>query len=179
MKRVSMIAALLIAMGAGVAAARAGEEHDHTASVQGSAELERIKGMAGRWEGTATHMAGGSDEPAAIEYHVTSGGSAVVETLFPGTPHEMVSVYHDGPGGKLAMTHYCMLHNQPELDLVGSDEQGLQFTLSPQSTIPVSETHMHQLTMTWTDPDHVTQEWVSQQNGQPEAPTTIRVSRVR
>jgi len=35
----------------------------------------------------------GGDSSVGVSYHVTAAGSAVVETLFPGTPHEMVSVY--------------------------------------------------------------------------------------
>src|SRR3989304_768334 len=50
----------------------------------------------------------------------TDGGSAILETLFPGTPHEMVSVYYDD-GGKLGMTHYCMLGNQPQMTLKKAD----------------------------------------------------------
>ena len=164
----------IVSLGVG---AYAGE--DHGAPVAGSAELERVKALAGRWEGTTTHMGGSEEEPAAIEYKVTSGGSAVVETLFPGTPHEMVSVYHDGPGGKLSMTHYCMLHNQPQLDLVSADNQQLTFDLSAASAIPASEHHMHALTMAWTDPDHLTQVCTSYQDDKAEGPTTIRVSRVR
>ena len=178
MRRLTISTVMLAGVvGLGIAA-QAGEDH-HDTPVAGSAELEQVKQLAGRWEGSATHMAGGADEPAAVEYKITSGGSAVVETLFPGTPHEMVSIYHDGPNGKLSMTHYCMLHNQPQLDLVASNPHELQFSLSPSSGIPASEHHMHQLTMTWTDPDHMTQEWISQQTGQSESPTTIRLSRVR
>jgi hypothetical protein len=44
--------------------------------------------------------------PVRVEYRVTGAGSAVVETLFPGTPHEMVTVYH-ARKGVLCMTHYC------------------------------------------------------------------------
>ena len=82
------------------------EEHMHQAPAV-SKELERVKQLAGRWEGISQEE-GKEAEPAVVEYKVTSGGSAVVETLFPGTPHEMVSVYHD-EHGKVAMTHYCML----------------------------------------------------------------------
>ena len=46
-----------------------------------SGEFERVKKLTGRWEGTMRH--GDEEEPAAVEYQVTSGGSAVVETLFP------------------------------------------------------------------------------------------------
>ena len=45
---------------------------------------------------------------------VTAGGSAVHETLFPGSAHEMVSVYHLD-GADLVMTHFCALGNQPRM----------------------------------------------------------------
>jgi hypothetical protein len=36
--------------------------------------------------------------PASVVYKVTSAGKTVMETLGPGTDHEMVSMYHmDGP----------------------------------------------------------------------------------
>ena len=46
--------------------------------------------------------------------YATAGGSAVQETQFPGTPMEMVSVYHLD-GADLVMTHYCVLGNQPRM----------------------------------------------------------------
>ena len=47
---------------------------------------------------------------------VTAAGSAVHETIFPGTGHEMVSMYH-ADGKDLIMTHYCALGNQPRMKL--------------------------------------------------------------
>ena len=49
-------------------------------------------------------------------YRVASGGSVVQETLFPGSPHEMISMYHLA-GGQLVMTHYCAMGNQPRMKL--------------------------------------------------------------
>ena len=80
-----------------------------------SKEFEQLKQLDGKWEGSVGM--GGKAEKIEATYHVTAGGSAVVETLFPGTPHEMVSVYTDN-GGKLSMTHYCMMGNQPKMDLI-------------------------------------------------------------
>ncbi|MCB0360953.1 MAG: hypothetical protein KDD44_14995, partial [Bdellovibrionales bacterium] len=84
-----------------------------------SAELNRIKALAGKWK-TTTSMFGKENEEVFTEYKVTAGGSAVVETIFPGTPNEMVSVYYDDDAGKLAMTHYCMMRNRPQFSLVDS-----------------------------------------------------------
>ena len=158
----------------GVGQVRAGE--DIHAPIVGSQELERIKSLAGRWEGTTTHGEG-AEAPAVVEYKVTSGGSAVVETLFPGTPHEMVSVYHDDAGKKLSMTHYCMLGNQPELELTGSNDQQMDFSLSSGSSIPSSEEHMHALTLTWTDSNRLTQVWTSSKDGKTTSSSTFHLAR--
>ncbi len=83
----------------------AGEGHAPIA-VPPSAEFENVKKLVGAWEGTATEK-DGKVSPARAEYKLTSGGSAVVEILFAGTPHEMHSVYFN-ENGKLGMTHYCM-----------------------------------------------------------------------
>src|SRR5207302_4607908 len=77
-----------------------------------NAALEKMKKLAGTWfladkDGKAT------DQVASV-IKVTAGGSVVHETLFPGQPQEMVSVYKvDGPD--LIMTHYCVLGNQPRM----------------------------------------------------------------
>ena len=162
-------------VGVGASAAMAAES-EHMAPVAApSADLERIKQLAGRWEGTSQEGEGEAT-PATIEYKVTSGGSVVVETLFAGTPHEMVSVYHD-VGGKLSLTHYCMLGNQPELSLVSADGGNMSFRLSPGSPIPASEPHMGALTLTQDGTGGLTQVWIATINGEPAPPTTIRVKR--
>ena len=160
--------------GARVAEAGEGQE----AVAPDSQEFSRIKNLAGRWEGTTAHMEAPA-EPAVVEYKVTSGGSAVVETLFPGTPHEMVSVYHD-VNGKLAMTHYCMLHNQPQLALTRADSQHLELSLADSPGIdPARDRHMHSLSITWQDPNRLTQVWTSYEGGKPNGSTTITLSRAR
>ena len=178
MKEIGRVAAALtLVLGLRTTAAIAGNEHEMPQTLAGSAQLQQVKRLAGRWEGTS-QQEGAAEEPAA-EYRVTSGGSAVVETLFPGTPHEMVSVYHDGRDGKLTMTHYCMLGNQPELVLVGSSDQQLELSLAPGSPIPPAEQHMHALTIAWTDSDHLTQAWTCHKDGTADSSVTIRLSRVR
>jgi hypothetical protein len=175
MKRIEIITALALVLGAGHVA-MAGLDHELSAAPASSAELSQLKKLAGKWQGTTKH-GNGAEEPAAAEYKVTSGGSAVIETLFPGTPHEMVSVYHD-KRGKPAMTHYCMLGNQPELELKSASGEQFDFDLASSSSIPATEMHMHSLAMTWNGPDHVTQVWTSFKEGQPQESTTIQLKRV-
>lgn len=66
----------------------------------------RLKALDGTWTSQTP--------PASIRYHVTGGGSTIVETLFAGTPHEMVTVY-TLDGDNLVATHYCAAGNQPSV----------------------------------------------------------------
>src|SRR2546428_57944 len=68
---------------------------------KGSPEFERMKGLVGTWKGKAD-MGQGPME-ISVEYRLVSGGSAIEERIFVGTPKEMVTMYHDR-GGKLALT---------------------------------------------------------------------------
>ncbi len=141
-----------------------------------SAEFQKIRALAGTWKGTSTEL-DGKEQPAAVEYLVTSGGSAVVETLFAGTDHAMVSVYHQR-NGKLAMTHYCMLGNQPQLALTSETPDRMELSLIPDSGIDAStETHMHALTLTWADADHLKQTWTLFEHGKATGATTITLAR--
>src|SRR5262249_8654576 len=75
-------------------------------------QFERIKTLAGDWSGPApADMPGG---PMEVRYRVTSGGNTVEETIMPGTNHEMVTMYYLD-GDKLALTHYCVVGNQPHM----------------------------------------------------------------
>ena len=78
---------------------------------KGSQAFESMKSLAGNWEGS--EVSGDKEKPVKVEYKVSSNGSTIVETLFPGTKYEMITVYHDN-GGKLSMTHYCAIGNQPQ-----------------------------------------------------------------
>lgn len=104
--------------------------------------LERLKGLAGSWEGTI----GTPEGPATkLRYEVTAGGNAVVETLFADTPHEMVSVY-TLDGEKLVMTHYCVSGNHPRLRLDGaaSTADKLAFVYESGTNMdPGKGTHVH------------------------------------
>src|SRR5437879_51499 len=77
-----------------------------------NAALEQFKQLAGEWVGKGKH--GDMEHEARIVYKVTSGGTAVVETIDPGGHHEMVTMIH-ADGDALLLTHYCMLGNQPQM----------------------------------------------------------------
>ncbi len=142
---------------------------------EGSTALKAMKSLAGTWDGT--HVMDGKEVPSKIEYKVSSNGSTVVETMFPGSPHEMVNVYHD-KNGKLAMTHYCSVGNQPHLDLVKMEGKNLAFSLSSADNAHLGdEGHMHGLTITMIDGDHLKQEWSYFEKGNQAGTTTFTLTR--
>jgi hypothetical protein len=99
---------------------------------------------------------------------VTAGGSAVHETLFPGQPHEMVSVYYRD-GTDLIMTHYCVLGNQPRMkaDPKSATNQ-IHFQFAGGSNLnPAKDKHMHEGTITFVDADHIEYEGVAWEAGKP------------
>jgi hypothetical protein len=72
----------------------------------GAAAFERLKSFAGRWTG------GEGEATYAMELAVIAGGNTVVAREFPGTDHEMTTLYYL-QGAELVGQHYCMLGNQP------------------------------------------------------------------
>ncbi len=123
---------------------------------EGSEELQKIKGLAGTWVGEMDH--GKGPQPVEIVYRVTAAGSAVVETFNPGTPMEMITMYHDQKG-KLVMTHYCMLGNQPKMRLVSASDKKLALDIVKNSGIKEDEPHMNALTIEFLDADRIQHTW--------------------
>jgi len=139
-------------------------------------ELEQLKSLEGKWEGTAG--SGPKADKIEATFHVTAGGSAVVETLFPGSPHEMVSVYTDH-GGKVSMTHYCMSGNQPKMDLTDAAPGELHFDLAKDSALE-HEDHMHSLNIAFIDKDNIVENWSAVKDGKPVTePTILKLRRSR
>ncbi len=158
----------------GLATAFAG---DHSLSpYSGSKEFERMKGLVGVWEGTSNMSKEG--ERVKVEYRLSSGGSSVVETLFLGTPYEMVSVYFDNKG-QLTMTHYCALRNQPTMKLQKADARNLNFMFAGGTNIdPKKEAYMRSLTITFVDKNQIIEKWTSFKEGKEQETSVFELSRV-
>jgi hypothetical protein len=144
---------------------------------QFSPELQQIKGLAGRWEGTTFREREGTSA-AAVTYEVTAAGSAVIQRLFPGTQREMTTVYHDDSSGRLVATHYCNAANQPKLRLMESNGERLYFVLSPDSDIKADlEGHAHELTLLVGADGSLTHDWLNHYLGRPAAQRNIKLTR--
>jgi hypothetical protein len=124
-----------------------------------SPEFARIKALVGTWEGK---MPDGS--PVSLVVSETAGGSAISERIFAGLPHEMLTVYYDR-GGKLALTHYCMIGNRPEMALVSSDAKTIKLALVDGTVADPKESHMHALTIEQPDAKTLKQSWVLYNGG--------------
>src|SRR5512136_1307110 len=142
----------------------------------GSKGFERMKELAGVWEGTSNM--GKQGERVRVEYRLSSAGSSIVETLFPGTPHEMVSVYFDNKG-QLTMTHYCALRNQPRMKLQKADAQNLSFMFAGGTNIdPKKDAYMRSLTITFVDKNHIIEKWTLFEEGKEQETSVFELSRV-
>src|SRR5215207_3355349 len=97
---------------AGCALALPAWAHDHQDKKQPPekhAGLEALKKLVGEW--VSLDAKGQPSTQVVSVFKVTAAGSAVHETIFPGTPYEMISIYHLD-GKDLVLTHYCAAKNQ-------------------------------------------------------------------
>jgi hypothetical protein len=119
-----------------------------------SAEFERMKSLVGTWKGTTDMGQGPID--MTLQYRLLAGGTVLEERVFAGTPNEMLTMYYDR-GGKLALTHYCVMGNRPGMLLKSADSKTLKFDFDATCGIdPTNESHMHSLSITFDDADTVT-----------------------
>jgi hypothetical protein len=129
-------------------------------------QLERIKKLAGTW--VMADKDGKPTDQVASVYKVTAGGSAVMETIFPGTPMEMVSVYHLDKGD-LVMTHYCMLGNQPKMKAdPKSAKDTIKFDFAGGTNFDVNkDMHMHEGQLKFIDDNTIEFSGAAWVNGKP------------
>jgi len=162
-----MICGLLMA--AGLAAA--GDEATPGATEAAQA-FARLKGLAGTWDVKTP------DGDGVITYRVGSADSVLVEELFPGTPHEMMTVYHMD-GDDLVATHYCAAGNQPRfrLERDGGSADSYHFAFTGGSNMKPTDGHIHEGTIRLIDHDHAESEWVFWKDGRPQDAMTFTMTR--
>jgi hypothetical protein len=169
--RITLVVCLVLTAAAAALAHAPGAEPQQGAA-QPSA-LEAFKKLAGEWVG-----AGAQGEDLRVTYRVTSGGSAVVETEFPGTDHEMVTIIHPD-GNDLVLTHYCHLGNQPQMKAPGRlNGKQVAFKFVRATNLKSDrDMHMHDVTYTFVDDDTLRSEWTLYQDGKPAGPATFELKR--
>ena len=155
--------------------------------IDAKSAFARIKTLAGTWKSQT------ADEPKAdhgkkdedhkgekpVIYKLTGAGSALVETQFPGSDHEMVSVYHLD-GEDLRMTHYCAAGNQPrvKLDRANSKPDELIFVFDGGTNLdPQKDMHIHGVKITFHEDGKVTSAWEGYAGGKTAGTTTFNLTR--
>ncbi len=148
-------------------AAVAGDDH-HKAANADSPGFERFKQLAGEWVGKSDKPGHGAEGGQHVVFKVTSAGSAVEETMFPGTEHEMVNMIHPD-GDDIVLTHYCAAGNQPEMkapDKVEGKDVAFKFVRGGNMK-STNEMHMHNVTYTFVDKDTLQTKWTNYEDGKP------------
>lgn len=168
---------ILLATGVGYFSLAADKPDAKTASKD--TRFDKIKSMSGEWEvtkGPADHGHLG----ATVSYKVTAGGSAVLETMFGGTDHEMVTLYYMD-GKDLTLTHYCMLQNRPKMRAdSGTSTSKIVFKCDENDKDNAKlegEDHMRQVTITFVDADHMKADWVLYKGGKSDSTHSFELAR--
>ncbi len=145
-------------------------------AVTHSKDFDRMKELVGVWEGKADMGKGMTAIKAT--YELTSAGNAILERLFVGLPHEMVTVYYDYDG-RLTMTHYCSLGNQPRMELKNPGGHDMLFVLAEknQGLSSLNETHMHSLKISFDGKDGITHTWSLYEKGEKKSDVVIKLIR--
>ncbi len=131
---------------------------------------------------------GDGSPDTVVSYRLIGGGSALVETLFAGDPHEMETIHHldRGPDStRLLCTHYCGAGNQPRLvatsgRLAASPEapRSITYSFLDATNLPDrGAVHMNGVTFTFHGPDRVDATWTASRDGVTGPHATFAMSR--
>lgn len=170
---VVVVVACLAALQFGAAAA------DNNTELSAAAQqFEQMKTLVGDWEGTADM--GDQPTPAKSSFRLTAGGSALVETIFPGSPMEMMTVYHLD-GDALVLTHYCVLQNQPRMKAKVSDSaREIEFEFAGAGSLPSLEAdHMHEAKYLFKSKDAYQSTWTMYSGGKAAHVGVFELKRVK
>jgi hypothetical protein len=147
---------LLLAAGLPAAADNlAAVDNAGAASSPARAAFEKLKTLDGQWEGDS------SGQPVNVTYRLASNGSVVLEDLFPGTSHEMITMYHLD-GDAVAATHYCAMGNQPRMRLnpQSSTATELHFDFAGGTNFaPETDVHVHSGVIRFVSADRIESTW--------------------
>ncbi len=112
--------------------------------------FERLKALAGTWEGSASGEGeeAEAEADAAVlvvhEFEVTANGHVLMERMGPDTEYEMVNMYHLD-GSDLVLTHYCSAGNQPRMkfNAATSAPNRLVFDFHGGTNLDTTPNHIH------------------------------------
>ena len=138
------------------------------------AAFARLKTLVGQWEATT------SSGKVHLSYELVSGDTALLERESSETMPSMVTLYYVD-GGRLLLTHYCMIGNQPRMQVKafnsGTGELDFQFLDATNLASPGAG-HMHNAKIRIVDDSHLVSEWQFYENGKPKFSETAQYTRI-
>ena len=157
------------------------------AMVETRSAFDQLKTLAGSWQGLPEGEGLEAEEEARAagevvhQFRVSAAGTVVMETMNPGTDHEMINMYHLD-GEDLMLTHYCAGGNQPTMrlnrDLSTTGELVFDFA-GGTNLDPAVDPHIHSAKITLVDGDHLVSRWLSYAGGEPAGSMTFHLARSR
>lgn len=157
-----------------------GKAPSNGTEAQADAAFAHLKSLAGEWQSV-----GPNGERTKLTYQVISGGSTVMERFtsdaLPPNSGEMITMYYI-ERGQLALTHYCIAHNQPHLRATLYDPKTgeLDFDFVDGGNMPTGrEGHMHSAKIHFVDNDHFSSEWQFMESGLPKSREISQFTRLK
>jgi hypothetical protein len=144
-------------------------------STDAAAGFARLKTLVGQWEADT------KSGKVHLSYELVSGDTAVLERESSETMPSMVTVYYVD-GGRLLLTHYCMVGNQPRMQVkaFNSDTGDLDFQfLDATNLASPGAGHMHNAKIRIVDNSHFVSEWQFYENGKPKFSENAQFTRVQ
>lgn len=146
--------------------------------------FERLKALAGTWEGSAS---GEGDEAAAEadatgkvvhEFEVTASGHVLMERMGPNTDYEMVNMYHLD-GSDLVLTHYCSSGNQPRMkfNAATSAPNRLVFDFDGGTNLETTPSHIHSAEIRLDGKDRLDSAWMAHEDNEEAGTMTFHLKR--
>jgi hypothetical protein len=169
-------AALLAALTVPALRAQAREPEKISETIDARTAFHMLKSLAGDWTGTA----GKENAPATVTYRISSNGHVVTEVLFPGTEHEMMTLYYV-QGSDLLATHYCAIGNRPQfkLDSGKSSLKELVFAFDGGNGFdPGKDNHVHDAKLDFNGKDKFDATWSFYSGGEKRGSNDIHLTRV-
>ena len=156
--------AVLFAFAFTVAALAADRRDEPNAAPVTHAGFDKLKTLEGQWFRLGKD--GKTTDQLVSVFKVTAADSAVHETIFPGAPHEMVTVYHLD-GKDLVLTHYCATRTQPRMKAdPAAPANTLAFKFIGGANIdPARDMHMHEGSITFIDDNTIESNWLGWSGG--------------
>lgn len=119
--------------------------------------FEQMKSLVGTWEGKNS-----MGDPVEVSYRVTSGGVIMseIQSEMKGQHEDMISMIHMD-GGRLLLTHYCAVGNQPRMQAsLSPDGKTITFEFLDATNLASPDAgHMQRVVFTFIDSNHHTEEW--------------------